>query len=175
MRDTETTIRKVVLSAVLEPSTTQGDEIKVMGPTHPRAFTISQREQVVKDGLGDREESVRTAASSLIGTWIDVIDISGAKAENQDVKREEVPGTEEGVLSLLKLFDLGQDTVAVDALFSVFTTRPDIFDNIKFDGERRESRCVFASYSYTRQRSIGRRLTPSVLFSPVYSLIIVSL
>ncbi len=136
MRDTETTIRKVVISAVLEPNSIQGDDSKVMGPTHPRALTISQREQIVKDGLGDREASVRAVASSLIGSWIDVVNISGAKkTEAQDARQEELPEAEDGVLSLLKLFDLGQDTVAVDALFSVFTTRPDIFDQIQFDGE----------------------------------------
>jgi condensin complex subunit 3 len=134
MRDTEPTIRKVVISGVLEPNTTQGDDFKIMGPTHPRAFTISQREQIVKDGLGDREEAVRRMASNLIGTWIDVINVSGAKTESQEVKQEKVPNVEEGVLSLLTLFDLGQDTIAVDALSRVFTWRPDIFNNIVFGG-----------------------------------------
>ncbi|XP_006463505.1 hypothetical protein AGABI2DRAFT_73577 [Agaricus bisporus var. bisporus H97] len=114
MRDTEPTVRKVVISGILDPNTTQGDDFKVMGPTHPRALTISQREQIVKDGLGDRDESVRRTAWILIGTWIDVINVS------------------EGVLSLLTLFDLGQDTVAVDALLKVFAWRPDIFNNIVF-------------------------------------------
>lgn len=134
MRDTEPTVRKVVISGILDPNTTQGDDFKVMGPTHPRALTISQREQIVKDGLGDRDESVRRTAWILIGTWIDVINVSGAKAESQEVKQESVPNVEEGVLSLLTLFDLGQDTVAVDALLKVFAWRPDIFNNIVFGG-----------------------------------------
>ncbi|KAF9447221.1 hypothetical protein P691DRAFT_707172 [Macrolepiota fuliginosa MF-IS2] len=135
MRDTEVTIRRVVFSVVLEPNTTQGDEFKVMGPTHPRAFTISQREQIVRNGVGDREDSVRRVASTLIGSWIDVVDISGSKVDSQDLKQENVPAAEEGVLSLLKLFDLVEGTVARDALFSVFTHRPDIFSKIKFDAD----------------------------------------
>jgi condensin complex subunit 3 len=134
MRDVDPGIRKVVLSAVLEPNTTQGDDRKVMGPTHPRVLTISHREQIVKDGLGDREQSVRAAASSLIGNWIDCMNIPSAEASDLDVKQEDL-GVEAGVLSLLRLFDLGQDTVAADALLSVFTTRSDIFGKIDLNGE----------------------------------------
>jgi condensin complex subunit 3 len=133
MRDVESSIRKLVLSAILEPNATQGEEQKAMGPTHPRVLTISQREQIVRDGLGDREESVRAAASSLIGSWIDCVNISTPKIEEGDEK-EKVPQVEEGVLALLSLFDLGQGTIAGDALRSVFTRRPDIFNKIDLNG-----------------------------------------
>jgi hypothetical protein len=73
-------------------------------------------------------------ASNLIGTWIDVTNVSGAKTESQEVEQEKVPNVEEGVHSLLTLFDLGQDTIAVDALSRMFTWRPDIFNNILFGG-----------------------------------------
>jgi len=133
MRDVEPLIRKLVFSAILEPNATQGNEIKVTGPTHPRAFTISQREQIIKDGLGDREESVRNAATSLIGSWIDCVNVAAPKTE--DPEGELVTTEVEGVLSLLKLFDLGQGTIAVDALLSVFTRRSDIFNKIDLTGE----------------------------------------
>ncbi|KXN87323.1 Condensin complex subunit 3 [Leucoagaricus sp. SymC.cos] len=119
LRDVESAIRKAVLSVVLEPNSKQGDEVKI-----------------VRDGLGDREESVRTTASSLIGSWIDCVNMSaGTKADNDPEVKQEVPEVEEGVLSLLSLFDLGQDTVAVDALLSAFTTRSDIFTRINLTVE----------------------------------------
>jgi len=146
MRDVEPLIRKLVFSAILEPNATQGNEIKVTGPTHPRAFTISQREQIIKDGLGDREESVRNAATSLIGSWIDCVNVAAPKTE--DPEGEPVTTEVEGVLSLLKLFDLGQGTVAVDALFSVFTRRSDIFNKIDLNGEE-----CFSGYLFYLFRS----------------------
>jgi len=133
MRDIEPLIRKLVFSAILEPNATQGNEFRVMGPTHPRAFTISQREQIIRDGLGDREESVRNAATSLIGSWIDCVNVAATKTEDSEGKSV-IPEVE-GVLSLLKLFDLGHGTVAVDALLSVFTRRLDIFNKINLNGE----------------------------------------
>ncbi|KAJ7178845.1 nuclear condensing complex subunit [Mycena crocata] len=64
-RDTETVIRKLLYSTVLEGAAT--DSAK------PSTLTIAQRELVVRNGLGDREHTVRAAAATLIGTWIDVI------------------------------------------------------------------------------------------------------
>jgi condensin complex subunit 3 len=122
-RDTDTTIRKLVYSAILEPNTQQGDAI---GTTHPRALTIAQREVIVRNGLGDREPSVRAAAGTLVGTWVDVVGDSEGKVEDGEEK------IENGVVALLKMFDLGESTVAEDALLSVFATRVDIFDNIEF-------------------------------------------
>lgn len=160
MRDVEPLIRKLVFSAVLEPNTTQGNEPKVMGPTHPRAFTISQREQIIKDGLGDREESVRNAATSLIGSWIDCINVATPKIE--DPEGEPVVPEVEGVLSLLKLFDLGQGTVAVDALLSVFTWRLDIFTKIDLNGEECFSVGPFVLSTFLE--SYWERLNPERAF-----------
>lgn len=69
----------------------------------------------MRNGLGDRQAPVRAAAGKLIGTWVDVV---GG-----------------GLVEFLQTFDLLGSGVAEDALFSVFVTRPDIFDNAKFDGE----------------------------------------
>lgn len=118
---------------------------KHMGPTHPRALTIAQREHIVRNGLGDREPSVRTAAEALVGTWVDVVNV-GLKleedltAENEDIARGQTllpksTGNEavEGCVAFLRLFDLESD-VASDALLSVFASRPDIYDGLEFDG-----------------------------------------
>jgi condensin complex subunit 3 len=37
----------------------------------PRILTIAQREKVVQYGLGDREPSVRKAAATMLGGWVD--------------------------------------------------------------------------------------------------------
>lgn len=118
-RDTDVTIRKLVYSTVLEPNVLQGETTNI-GPAHPRALTIAQRELIVRSGLGDREQSVRTAAASLLGAWVDAI----AESDTEDV--------ESGVVALLKMFDLAESNVAADALLSVFVTRADIFDNMEF-------------------------------------------
>jgi hypothetical protein len=34
-------------------------------------LTIAQREEVVRNGLGDREGSVRKAAAGMLGGWVD--------------------------------------------------------------------------------------------------------
>jgi len=118
-------VRKLVYNAVLEPNVLQG-ETTIMGPAHPRALTIAQRELIVRSGLGDREQSVRAAAASLLGKWVDVIAESDTTEEDEKI--------ESRVVALLKMFDLVESTVAADALISVFVTRADIFDNIEFGG-----------------------------------------
>ncbi|KIM49317.1 hypothetical protein M413DRAFT_438505, partial [Hebeloma cylindrosporum] len=129
--DTDVTIRKLLYSAVLEKRTTLGgdDGPKAFGPTHPRILSIAQRELIIRNGLGDREPQVRAAAASLLETWVHFVDV---KAEEADVKVEEQvrEKLECGVLSLLSLFDLGEGTVAEDALLSIFKTG---VDNFKFD------------------------------------------
>jgi condensin complex subunit 3 len=36
----------------------------------PRVLSIAQREEVVKNGLGDREPAVRRAAAFMLGEWL---------------------------------------------------------------------------------------------------------
>lgn len=58
---------------------------------------------------------MRAAAGKLIGTWVDIV---GG-----------------GLIEFLRTFDLLGSEVAEDALFSVFVTRSDIFDNAEFGGK----------------------------------------
>lgn len=124
-RDTDTTVRKLVYSSVLEP------HCESLGVGHPRSLTIAQRELIVKNGLGDREAAVRNAAGGLVGAWVDVV------GDAQKVKPEErgSEAFEKDVVSLLKLFDLAESTVTEDALLSVFKTRIEIFEGLEFGGE----------------------------------------
>ncbi|KAF5368894.1 hypothetical protein D9758_002970 [Tetrapyrgos nigripes] len=106
-----------------------------LGPTHPRKLTITQRELIIKYGLGDRDAGVRAAAASLITAWVNAV------ADDSFVKKEEVEEEEDateddaegkadkevskelhGMLELLKMLDLGEEVIATDALFNVFST-----------------------------------------------------
>ncbi|EGO03950.1 hypothetical protein SERLA73DRAFT_165497 [Serpula lacrymans var. lacrymans S7.3] len=122
-RDTDTTMRKLVYSAVLEAHCLTKDG--TMGTVHPRVLTIAQRELVIRNGLGDREPEVRASTGSLLGAWVDV-------ARGEAKKEEKGKAIEDDLLALLNLFDLMESTVAEDALLSVFATRADIFDNLEF-------------------------------------------
>ncbi|KAF8424272.1 nuclear condensing complex subunit [Boletus edulis BED1] len=121
-RDTDTVMRRLVYSAVLEKNCTTPDG-SVMGPLHPRVLAISQRELIVRNGLGDREPAVRSAAGSLLGAWVDVV--------RGSTKAEEGGSVMDDVLAFLGLFDLNENTVAEDALLSIFATRVDIFDQLE--------------------------------------------
>lgn len=124
-RDTDTVMRRLLYSAVLEKNCATPDG-SAMGLLHPRVLTIAQRELIIRNGLGDREPAVRAAAGSLLGAWVDVV--------RGSAKAEEGGGVMDDVLALLGLFDLNENTVAEDALLSIFATRVDIFDQLEFKG-----------------------------------------
>ena len=81
---------------------------------HPKQLTISQREQIVRQGLGDREEAVRLAAAKLLGGWVDLCDGK--------------------LLQFLQLFDVRAGDICTDALKSIFVTRVEIAQELNFDG-----------------------------------------
>lgn len=124
-RDTDTIMRKLVYSAILIQHCFASDG-SAMGLVHPRVLTISQREFIIRNGLGDREPAVRQAAALLLSKWVDVA--------REDVKSEESKTVEDNVLALLSLFDLTESTVAEDALLSVLDRRADISDHVEFNG-----------------------------------------
>ena len=115
----DVTIRKVLYGSILPKLS-------------PRKLSMSQREFIVRKGLGDREPSVKAAARSLIATWMHALQPEfGMDYPKDNHAAKSNVGDE--VVSMLKLFDLTQD-VAVDALLSVFTTEIKVFNNIKFNG-----------------------------------------
>jgi condensin complex subunit 3 len=152
-RDTDATVRKLVYSTVLDPKSQQGDAIAVI---HPRALTIAQRETVVRNGLGDREESVRLAAQKLIGLWAQLVrdqEDDQAKAEDGD------PTVHDNLILFLKMFDLSECKIAEDALLSVLTTQQAIFEKLLFGGLCRVVLCC-SLHSMTLQMCFGKRSTP---------------
>jgi condensin complex subunit 3 len=153
-RDVDTTLRRLVYSAILEPNILQNDTPKTIGVTHPRALSISQREMIVRNGLGDREAGVKSAAAAVIGAWIDI------------VPEDQTDGKEGDVVAFLKLFDLTQSRIAEDALLSLFTTRVDIFDNLEFGGVILSTSFIFPDGLHLRCfiESFWAELTPERAF-----------
>ena len=131
-RDTDTTIRKFVYNNVLVPNVLLLDTDR-MGSAHPRAMSIAQREVIIRNGLGDREVTVRNAAALLLGRWVEAV-IETVPKEEEGAEKPE-PKVYSGLVVLLKMLDLSDRVVPVDALLSLFATRPDIFNNLEFDGE----------------------------------------
>jgi condensin complex subunit 3 len=118
--DTDATIRKVLYGTILPKIS-------------PRKLSMSQREFIVRKGLGDREPSVKTAARSLIAAWMHLLqpEVGVDYPKDGHATKSKV---QDEVVSVLKLFDLTQD-VAVDALLSVFTTEIELFNNMEFSGQ----------------------------------------
>ena len=125
-RDVDTSVRKLVYP-LLERRCLREDGEPGIGVTHPRILTISQRELIVRNGLGDREDIVKDAARKLLGTWVDVVRADGAKQEND-------AGVRGDLLAFLKLFDLAEGNVGEDALMNVFKTRTELFESVDFEG-----------------------------------------
>lgn len=123
-RDADPVTRKLVYSGVLH---TKG--------VHPRQLSIAQREKVVKDGLGDREPGVRVAAGKLVASWFDIVLEENDKREDLTWAGDET-GLMKAFIGFLLLFDVvgPGEAVAVDAVLSIFVTRPDIPDVFEFSG-----------------------------------------
>ncbi|KAF9476968.1 hypothetical protein BDN70DRAFT_811386 [Pholiota conissans] len=122
-RDVDPVTRKLVYTGVLQPK---------LG--HPRHLSIARREQVVKDGLGDREPGVRVAAGKLVASWFDTLLVEAQNAEGQGSWEGDDGGAMKGLVHFLGLFDVVGPgvAIAVDATLSIFTTRPDIPDAFLF-------------------------------------------
>lgn len=55
---------------ILRRTVYQGS-LSAAGLPDARVLTIAQREEVVRNGLGDRDPSVRKAAAAMLGGWLD--------------------------------------------------------------------------------------------------------
>ncbi|KAF7426008.1 hypothetical protein PC9H_008370 [Pleurotus ostreatus] len=122
-RDTDPLTRKLVYSTVLQTRL-----------THPRQLSIAQREQVVKHGLGDREPGTRLAAGKLVASWLDAVMVEGAEERDEDSWTGDDGGVMRGFVAFLRIFDVvgpGEE-VAVDAVQSIFVTRPEYLDIFAF-------------------------------------------
>lgn len=94
-----------------------------------RMLSIAQREEIIKNGLGDREGNVRKAAAGMLGGWLDQ-----AEGDLLEVSCEPyLMGL--GSWQFLNRFDVMTSEVAEEALLSVFVTRPDVLELVDLDGK----------------------------------------
>ncbi|KXN87766.1 Condensin complex subunit 3 [Leucoagaricus sp. SymC.cos] len=120
-RDVDLLTRKVLYSGVLYNKVDS-----------PRSLTLVQREQVIKDGLGDREGSVRAAASKLIMKWFDYV-LSEVPTEQVGIWEGDDGGIMRALVRFLELFDvIGGEQTALDALNAVFVVKPDYLNVFAF-------------------------------------------
>ncbi|KAF9817707.1 hypothetical protein IEO21_03256 [Rhodonia placenta] len=115
-QDVDPSVRKALISQVL--STMPKDAV------HPRQLTLTQRERMVHDGLGDREDAVRTAARRMVIGWFDVVVESIDKQDAMEM-----------LVQFLKLFDLASpegNSIATDAMKALMSMRADIKRKIAF-------------------------------------------
>lgn len=128
-RDVDAVTRKLIYSAVISGRI-----------EHPRQLSIAQRELIVKDGLGDREPSVRVSAGKVVTQWFDwVIAPEHQEEETEDDWQGDDGGVMKGLIKFLGLFDVvgPGEAVAVDALLSVLTNKNDLLGVFVFPGTGR--------------------------------------
>lgn len=99
---------------------------KTLRHFNPAQLTIAQRETLVRDGLGDRDDKVKAAAADMVDYWFDI-----ARSE---------PDSDflTGVFQFLSLFDLTNEeglAIALDALRSIFVTKASAVRKVVFPGE----------------------------------------
>ncbi|KAF8830541.1 hypothetical protein HHX47_DHR2000911 [Lentinula edodes] len=126
-RDTDTLTRKLAYSSVLEPK---------LG--HPRHLTIAQREDITKVGLGDREATVRVAAGNMITKWLDIaMSEQDPPGQPPETWVGDDGGVMKGFINFLTFFDVvgPGEAIAVDAMLSVFTTKPALLDAFVFNDD----------------------------------------
>lgn len=122
-RDTDSIVRGLVYSSVQQ--------------INPRQLTIEQREKILKDGFEDREPAVRSAAAKMVVVWLDkVSEPSTQKLEEAEAWTGDGSGVMRSLVDFLRIFDVlePKDNVAVDALTSIFITRPNVVDLFTFPG-----------------------------------------
>jgi condensin complex subunit 3 len=98
-----------------------------------RGLTVAQRSLLVKNGLGDREASVRMESSKLIYQWaIACSDYSGAQPKGNNSRRDAAQRLEAKIDldEFLDLFDLWDGEVAEEALKALVYKRPNVLDGL---------------------------------------------
>jgi condensin complex subunit 3 len=96
-----------------------------------RVLTVAQREEVVRNGLGDRDPAVRKAAAAMLGGWLE-------QAEGELLEVCLLFALHLNMLIVVQFlgrFDITTSQVAEEALLSIFVTRSEVLDTIELDGE----------------------------------------
>ncbi|XP_006463480.1 hypothetical protein AGABI2DRAFT_208301 [Agaricus bisporus var. bisporus H97] len=102
---------------------------------NPRSLTLVQREKVIKDGLGDREGTVRASASKLIMKWFNML-LDDVNNNQTETWQGDDGGIMKALIRFLELFDVvGSEQIALDALNAIFVLKPEYLDIITFSDE----------------------------------------
>lgn len=106
---------------------------------NPRSLTLVQREKVIKDGLGDREGSVRASVSKLIMKWFDFV-LAEVPNQREEIWQGDDGGLMKAFVRFLELFDvIGGEQIALDALNAIFILKPEYLEVFTFSGAHRRS------------------------------------
>lgn len=133
-----------------------------------RGLSVSQRSIVVRNGLGDREATVRGEVGKLIYNW--AISCSNYAGERGDEGRGKPKASLKIDLDeFLDLFDLWDGTVAEEALKALVHKRPDILDGLDLSKGASSPIPTKIRINGDRQRSIGPTLHPPKRYSLGYS------
>ncbi|KIK68654.1 hypothetical protein GYMLUDRAFT_92174 [Collybiopsis luxurians FD-317 M1] len=119
-RDIVSRIRREAYD-ILKKNITVGeikDEDLDKGLTHPRNLQLSQRDLIVRNALGDRDDSVRASASELLVKWVEAISL-GTSVSN-DGKDCESSLKDAKLERLLSLFDLRSNEQVPGAIMAIF-------------------------------------------------------
>ena len=117
-RDTDGAVRKMAFRLLLRVPV--------------RGLSVAQRSLLVKNGLGDREASVRAESSKLIYQWAVSCSDYGAQSEGNSSKRNaaQMMGAKIDLDEFLDLFDLWDGEVAEEALKALVYKRPNVLDGL---------------------------------------------
>ncbi|TRM62875.1 nuclear condensing complex subunit [Schizophyllum amplum] len=129
LREEDAVTRRLIYAKTLALEGTTDGETSI---ANPRVLNWEQVENIVKHGLNDRDESVRTAAGRLMTTWYDEM---GTTIKAEAGKRPVSEIVQEQMVAFLSLFHLQAEgrELAQKALEAVFRARPDGVDNLRFD------------------------------------------
>lgn len=110
-RDTDKAVRKIVF--------------RVLRKVPVRSLSVAQRSTIVRNGMGDRESSVRSEASKLLAVWA-----LGCTppAESKSSKPSAAGALKVDLHEFVDLFDLWDGEVAEEAVKALIYHHPDIFE-----------------------------------------------
>ncbi|GAV99813.1 condensin subunit cnd3 [Lentinula edodes] len=105
---------------------------------HGYPYAEAGREDITKVGLGDREATVRVAAGNMITKWLDIaMSEQDPPGQPPETWVGDDGGVMKGFINFLTFFDVvgPGEAIAVDAMLSVFTTKPALLDAFVFNDD----------------------------------------
>ncbi|KAJ9118074.1 hypothetical protein QFC24_006346 [Naganishia onofrii] len=119
-RDLDPTLRRITYLGPLSTGSQSGTHSSAAGAgagiPDPRVLAINQREEVVRNGLGDREPQVRRAAAGMLGGWLEA---AGGDLLEDEARLERVlPVVTAMAFKLQEEYNLLEETTPAEELDS---------------------------------------------------------